>query len=674
MSIRELFQGGPVLYFPPTSTAEPGEVLTVAPDNETLIWAAVTPEGSLTGTPNQIATQSAGGIVQISLDPTQVAVPGSFSINAAGSQSLAFPQTRGASGQFLESDGAGNLQWATPSASGTVQGTSNQVIATPSGSNTVIGFDTQTVIPGHLTINAATAPMVFPSTNGQAGQLLSTDGSGTLSWVSESAAGGIEGTTNQITVTPSGSNSVISISNQLVLPGTLQVANYIMPSAAGTAGQVLSCQGAGNACQWSTPTSSGSISGTLGQIDVTPNGNETVISIDPNLALPGSLSIGSGVTSYTFPVARGTAGQVLETNANGVVTWQTPASGGVTQVTNTDGNLTVSPTSGAVVINTNVPTYGPASEKYTLPALLSGAVIGTDYSLKVASITGGVAALQFDAVSAGGITSVEGFANQTYVGPPIGGSVIVKLSNSIVMPSDTSEITINSATASNVMSGSTSAVRNASTNIGAALDSTSGLIVYTSSGSEYSLPLTNPTVGQILVANAANTTTWETPSSQTISSGTVAVTLPIGTASNPVINVSFSCLGTLKTINIDWNFLSTSQVQFIDSSSAFQFQSATYSYPQGCGVATLLQGQRQVLGISKWYTYTANPGSVFFKAGSLWVSLVDVGGSSFYINICLDQGDTSLSNVVESTQLFSVCGTLNGNLPALSQYQSFTFQ
>jgi hypothetical protein len=129
---------------------------------------------------------------------------------SSGTTTLTFPSSAGSNGQYLSTDGSGNLSWAT-------------VSATPGGSNTQIQFNNSSSFGGSANLTwdgtnvqvGATGAIRFadtdssnyvafkaagtissnvtwtlPSTDGTNGQVLSTNGSGTLSWATASGGGG----------------------------------------------------------------------------------------------------------------------------------------------------------------------------------------------------------------------------------------------------------------------------------------------------------------------------------------------------------------------------------------------------------------------------------------------------------------------------------------------------
>lgn len=744
MSIRELFGGGPVLEFPPTSTAQQGEVLTVGP-NQALVWAAVTAEGTVTGTTNQIDVQSAGGNVTVSLDPSFVNVPGSLGYNATTGQSMQFPAQRGTADQVLATDGAGTLYWTNQTGGGgsNVVGTPTEIVASTSGGTTTLSFDTTTSIPGTLTINAATTPMVFPSNAGGPGQVLSTDGIGQLQWVSEttsgtiagtpneivastagstttlafdtitnipgkltvnsagaqayslpiavggpgqvlawpptgnacvwesvSSAGTINGTPNQIDVSTAGGESSIALNSALIIPGSIKIGDYNMPLTSGTSGQVLTSAGPNATLTWASQSSSGSITGAQNQIDVNTTGGNSVISIDSALELPGTLTIGSGVNSYTFPVVRGTAGQVLETNASGVLSWQNVSgSSGVSSLTTSDANISLSASTGAVAINlANPPTYGPASEKYVMPASMVSPVVGTEYALKVSTVASGTAVLAFEPATVGGITAVNGTQGKVTVSAPVAGAVTCSLPTIISLGDVGSALEINGPNTSSTLNATNLIIKGTQTNLGADISSATGVEIYTSTGGGYTLPTTTPVVNQVLTAGASGVCTWQSPGAATAISGTANCQLVVGSSSLPAVTCEFNVLSTLKHITID--FTGVNLVQYLGGSSAFSFQTNPVPYPAGC--APTLANQNQTLGQVYWYKYTQVP-STFDGAGTAWVILQDQGQASFIIWVTLQQTDLSNMNKIDNTQLFAINGTNAGNVPQLSPKQSFVY-
>ena len=113
--------------------------------------------------------------------------------------------TGGTSGQYLQTDGAGNLSWATVSSGSTSNinnGTSNVSIATSGGNvttsvngnaNIFVVTGTGVNVAGTLNVTGVTdlgAVGNVKITGGTANYVLQTDGTGNLSWVAQSGGGG----------------------------------------------------------------------------------------------------------------------------------------------------------------------------------------------------------------------------------------------------------------------------------------------------------------------------------------------------------------------------------------------------------------------------------------------------------------------------------------------------
>ena len=113
--------------------------------------------------------------------------------------------TGGTSGQYLQTDGAGNLSWATVSSGSTSNinnGTSNVSIATSGGNvttsvngnaNIFVVTGTGVNVAGTLNVTGVTdlgAVGNVKITGGTANYVLQTDGAGNLSWVAQSGGGG----------------------------------------------------------------------------------------------------------------------------------------------------------------------------------------------------------------------------------------------------------------------------------------------------------------------------------------------------------------------------------------------------------------------------------------------------------------------------------------------------
>lgn len=155
----------------------------------------------------QVGNALIAGTVYTAAQPNITSVGTLISVQVSGTTDLGSVSnvtiTGGTTGQYLQTDGAGNLSWSTVSASGGVSGTDTQLIFNDSGSyagNASLVFDKSNT---RLTVNNFTATSSanlgavgnITITGGSSGQVLKTDGSGTLSW---GTAAGSESTVTSV--------------------------------------------------------------------------------------------------------------------------------------------------------------------------------------------------------------------------------------------------------------------------------------------------------------------------------------------------------------------------------------------------------------------------------------------------------------------------------------------
>lgn len=180
----------------------------------------------------------------------------------------------------------------------------------------------------------------LPSADGTAGQILTTNGSGVLSWASGGTVTSVAGTTNRITVTGSGS-AVIDIST-----------NYVGQATITTLGTITT--GTWNVSGGSITAATGVLTTglTLG-VASTTSGTLTL----KNSTNANNIVIQAGVTSasytLTLPTNAGTNGFALITDGAGVLSWASIGGGGGTGLTSLNG-LTDAVQTFAKVNDTNV--------------------------------------------------------------------------------------------------------------------------------------------------------------------------------------------------------------------------------------------------------------------------------------------------------------------------------
>jgi len=355
---------------------------------------------SVDGVPNIVVITDTGANITGTL-----AVTGESNLNSVGNVTI----TGGTAGQYLETDGAGNLSWSTVVVSGFSNGTSNGSIPAANGninfsvngnSNILVVTGTGANITG--TANVAGNLSVTGESNlnavgnviitgGTTGQYLQTDGAGNLSWstVSTSVTGfsngtsngsiptangnvnfSVNGNSNILVVTGTGANitGTANIAGNLSVTGTSNlnaVGNVIITG--GTTGQYLQTDGAGN-LSWSSVTTSvsgfsngtstGSIPTADGNINFTVNGNSNIVVITGTGAnitgtanVAGNLSV-TGKSNLNAVgnviITGGTTGQYLKTDGAGNLSW---ASVNTASISNGTSGINIPVANGNVVIS-----------------------------------------------------------------------------------------------------------------------------------------------------------------------------------------------------------------------------------------------------------------------------------------------------------------------------------
>ena len=231
--------------------------------------------------------------------------------------------TGGEAGYVLATDGAGGLSWVSAGSA-----TTAQYVTMGNQSNiTSLGTLTGLSVSGVTNLGPAGNVRI---TGGAAGQVLSTDGSGGLSWVSAGAA------TTAITVTANAQPNITSVGtlNSLNVLGTTTLQGITnlgsvsnVRISGGQPGYVLTTNGSGGL----TWTSAGSA--TTAEYVTQPNqSNITGLGTLNSLAVTGPVNLGA---VGNISISGGGSGQVLTTNGSGVLSWGTaPAATTAQTVTN----------------------------------------------------------------------------------------------------------------------------------------------------------------------------------------------------------------------------------------------------------------------------------------------------------------------------------------------------
>ena len=299
-----------------------------------------------------------------------LAVTGESNLNDVGNVTI----TGGTTGQYLQTDGSGNLSWSTVTVSGfsngyssgsiplangninfSVDGVPNILVITDTGAN----IDGTLAVTGESNLNAVGNVTI---TGGTAGQYLQTDGSGNLSWATVTSFGFSNGTSNGSIPVANGNVNFSANGNANILvvtgtganiTGTANVAGNLSVTGksnlnavgnvtitGGTTGQYLQTDGAGN-LSWSTVSGSGFSNGTSngsipvanGNVNFSANGNANILvvtgtgaNITGTANVAGNLSV-TGKSNLNAVgnviITGGTVGQYLQTDGAGNLSWAT---------------------------------------------------------------------------------------------------------------------------------------------------------------------------------------------------------------------------------------------------------------------------------------------------------------------------------------------------------------
>lgn len=214
--------------------------------------------------------------------------------------------TGGTAGQVLTSDANGVPTWQTTSPGGV-----QSVVA-----GTLITVDSTD--PSNPIVNGTAE---LPS-GGTAGQVLTTDGAGNVSWADNTDA-------NFTTALTSTDGTVTLVATTNASGGTdydLSVPDEL--PTGGTVGQVLQANGDGTV-SWVTPTDSDAQTLSLSGYDLTISGGNTVtLPKETVTSTNGSVTVTENpIGTYDLAVSGlvptgGLTGQVLTTNADGTTSWQ----------------------------------------------------------------------------------------------------------------------------------------------------------------------------------------------------------------------------------------------------------------------------------------------------------------------------------------------------------------
>jgi uncharacterized coiled-coil protein SlyX len=226
---------------------------------------------------------------------------GTLTLNSTGTgtATYTFPATRGTNGQIIQTDANGNLSWVNPPSGSADWASPGSIGSTTPNAGAFTG----------LKIGTGTTTYTFPNARGTNSQIIQTDANGNLSWVNPPSGSADWASPGSIGSTTPNAGAFTGLK---VGTGTT---TYTFPNARGTNSQIIQTDANGN-LSWVNPPS--------GSADWASPGS--IGSTTPNAGAFTGLKVGTGTTTYTFPNARGTNGQIIQTNGTGGLSWVTPSS------------------------------------------------------------------------------------------------------------------------------------------------------------------------------------------------------------------------------------------------------------------------------------------------------------------------------------------------------------
>ena len=196
---------------------------------------------------------------------------------------------------------------------------------------------------GTITFNSS---YTFPTSDGTEGTVLTTNGSGTLSWSTPAAGYSNSDVDTHLNTSTATQDQVLSWNGSdydwLSLPSAGGIENVVEDTTPQLGGNLdlnsKTINGSGNISYTGNFLNSGNyqtnlLSGNAFTILGSTDNNTLSIGHSGNISLNQS---GSGsitfFNAYSFPTSDGTEGTVLTTNGSGTLSWSTPSSGGISNV------------------------------------------------------------------------------------------------------------------------------------------------------------------------------------------------------------------------------------------------------------------------------------------------------------------------------------------------------
>jgi hypothetical protein len=275
--------------------------------------------------------------------------------SASASYTLVLPNDTGTNGQVMTTDGSGNLSFTTVSSGGTNTNLANTNLT--ADNNRTYDLDSNTLTfdikegeflvddssdasyPVNIMCNSGAVSILglaYPATDGTNGQVLTTNGAGTLGFTTVTASGTdtnvantnltlnadrtLDTDGNTLTFDPNGGTvrfleSGASTSYINCEQGNLQLNGLSFPNSDGTSGQVLQTNGSGT-LSFTTVSGGGGGSGGIGTADQTLDADRTIDTNGHNL----DIELDSSGTADTFTIHDGTHDLFqVDTNTSGTL-------------------------------------------------------------------------------------------------------------------------------------------------------------------------------------------------------------------------------------------------------------------------------------------------------------------------------------------------------------------
>ncbi|MEI6529728.1 MAG: hypothetical protein WCN88_05050 [Candidatus Falkowbacteria bacterium] len=303
------------LYTFPPLPGDEDQYLTLD-ENNNLQWTSGGGSGGIDSLTNSDLNLTITGSSALSINLAEdIEIDGTLTLGAGGASEYTLPAIDGEDGQVLKTNGSGVVTWEDDAAGAvaSVSGTSNQISASTIAGAVTLSLPSSIIAPGTLTATSlgVTSEYTLPAADGSSGQVLKTDGAGTVTWQADAggAVASVSGTSNQIAVSPTTGSCVVSLPNTIITPGSLNINNaYTFPTTDGSINQVLKTNGAGSVA-WSTDQAGtvASVTGTTNEVTVSPTTGACVVSLPNAVTIQSTLAVGpanmsgeSSIGSFTF--------------------------------------------------------------------------------------------------------------------------------------------------------------------------------------------------------------------------------------------------------------------------------------------------------------------------------------------------------------------------------------